>query len=75
MSTNDFCPTCSGPYVVRCRCPRGDMRCAAGHEWHTCPLCKRATPGESDHAFDLRAAYCPQCAAGADVDAFGGSDL
>lgn len=43
------CPVCGAGYVSRCRCPRADSTCEAGHRWHTCLDHGRVVLGHADH--------------------------
>jgi hypothetical protein len=43
------CPVCGERPVVRCKCLLGDMRCAHGHHWHTCPVHKKIVLREANH--------------------------
>lgn len=47
--TWERCPECGEPYVMRCRCMRGDMRCPNGHEWHHCEVHGTLVLHASDH--------------------------
>jgi hypothetical protein len=48
--TIDGCPFCGAEVVMRCRCMRGDSRCANGHEYHNCEEhWDRIVRGQSDH--------------------------
>jgi hypothetical protein len=63
------CPVCDRPAVLRCRCPRGALGVAAGHQWHTCTVHRRTVLGESDHSLDTFTCTCPDPA---QVHRFGG---
>jgi hypothetical protein len=44
----ETCPTCSKPALLsmRCRCSRYCIRCANGHQWHTCSVHKTQVTGD-----------------------------
>ncbi len=46
----NLCPECGAQITHRCRCTLGDMGCANGHDWHTCPVHKTLVMTKSDHA-------------------------
>jgi hypothetical protein len=49
VDTRDKCPVCGREYTMRCRCPRGDMVCEIGHEWHTCTVHNKVIVGPANH--------------------------
>lgn len=59
MASSDFCPLCSEVYKYRCRCPRGDMVCHNGHEWHTCTVHGLIVIGPSNHETPTFFCTCP----------------
>jgi hypothetical protein len=75
MSTDPtLCPVCRQHYAMRCRCPRGDMVCPAGHEWpraqHAtliavagfagCLVHDRVVVGAADHAKGMDECSCKE---------------
>ena len=52
------CPFCGAGYTSQCRCPRSDMECQNGHEWHHDGEFIHA--GRSDHA-------SPKCCEGGPI--------
>jgi hypothetical protein len=50
IERDDACEICGGEILGRCRCPRGDIRCINGHEYHYCIIHHTLVMGCSDHS-------------------------
>lgn len=46
---NRECPICSKEAIMQCRCPKADMKCENGHNWHTCAVHGTVVMGAADH--------------------------
>ena len=63
LTVSRECPTCRQPAAMSCRCPRLDMACASGHEWHHCSRCRGPIVGPSDHGRPADECVCRECRA------------
>lgn len=62
LHPTEMCPTCFKPALLRerCRCSRYCIKCANGHEWHTCKVHKvQVVGGGHDPKFDGKRCTCP----------------
>ena len=52
------CPICGARVIRWCKCPTRHSFCAAGHDWHTCPVHGTIVNGAPDHTKPTNECTC-----------------